>query len=80
MKTTVDLPKSLLREAQEAAREDNTTLRALIEAGLRAVLARRKQPGSFTLPDVSVDGNGRQPAFRGAGWEQIREAIYEQAG
>jgi hypothetical protein len=78
MKTTIDLPEALLRAAQQAARDDHTTLRALIEAGLRTVLAQRMRPSAFTLRDASVGGNGRQPAFRGAGWEVIREAIYEQ--
>jgi hypothetical protein len=76
MKTTVELPESLLRAAQQAAREDGTTLKALIEAGLRDVLARRTRAERFVLRDASVAGNGRQPAFRDASWEQVREAIY----
>ena len=76
MKTTVDLPESLLRAAQQAAREDSTTLKALIEAGLREVLARRAGSGRFTLRDASVGGKGRQPVFRVVSWEQVREAIY----
>ena len=76
MKTTVDLPESLLREAQEVARAANTTLRALIEDGLRAVLGRRSAKEHFTLRDASVPGNGLQPEFRGARWEQIRDQAY----
>jgi hypothetical protein len=76
MKTTVDLPDSLLREAQEAARAERTTVKALIEAGLRSVLAGRAGASTFVLRDASVDGDGRQPEFRQAGWEQVRESIY----
>jgi hypothetical protein len=76
MKTTVDLPDSLLREAQEAARADRTTLKALIEAGLRSVLARRAAASRFVLRDASLDGDGLQPEFRQAGWDQIRDTIY----
>jgi hypothetical protein len=34
MKTTLDLPDSLLREAKEIAAKQHTTLTALVEAGL----------------------------------------------
>lgn len=76
MKTTVDLPEPLIREAQQAAREDHTTLKALVEAGLRAVLDERRRAGQFLLRDAAVNGNGLQPEFRDAGWERIRDAIY----
>jgi hypothetical protein len=73
-------PEALLRAAQQRAREENTTLRALIEAGLRAVLTEREQARPFVLRDASVDGDGLQPAFRDAGWRQVREAIYGRTG
>jgi hypothetical protein len=77
METTVDLPAELLREAQELARREGTTLKALIEAGLREVLARRSAAGSrFVLRDASVGGNGLRPEFRDAGWEWIGDTIY----
>lgn len=79
MKTTVNLPDALIDEAKEAAREDDTTLTALIEAGLRMVLEHRKRSGRFVLRDASVDGNGPQPDFRGAGWERVRDAIYGES-
>lgn len=78
MKTTVNLPDELLREAQELARRERTTLKDLIETGLRTVVAQRAGESRFTLADASVDGNGLQPEFRGARWEQIRDTIYEQ--
>jgi len=77
MKTTVEIPEPLLREAQAAAREDRTTLKALIEAGLRVVLAHRASRQTFVLRDASVAGNGRQPEFREARWDHLREAIYD---
>lgn len=77
MKTTVNLPDELLREAQELARRERTTLRELIETGLRAVVRQRSSDSSFELADASVTGRGLQPAFRGASWQQIRETIYD---
>lgn len=76
MKTTIDLPEALLRAAQRAAQEDHSTLKALVEQGLRTVLAGRTTAGQFTLKDASVDGNGLRPEFSGAGWDQVRDAIY----
>lgn len=46
-KTTIELPDPLLRDAKRIAQERGITLRALVEAGLRAELARR--PPSFSL-------------------------------
>lgn len=77
IKTTVNLPDALLREAQELARRDQTTLRELIETGLRAVVKQRGNTSSFLLEDASVDGHGLQQDYRGARWDQIRDAIYD---
>ena len=76
MKTTVDLPEALVREAQDVARAEGTTLRALVEDGLRVVLERRRSAARFRLPDASVGGNGLRAEFRGAGWDDVRAAIY----
>ena len=76
MKTTVDLPDALVREAQDVARAEGTTLRALLEDGLRAVLARRHSTTRFELPDASVGGNGVRPEFRGASWDDLLAASY----
>lgn len=78
MKTTVTLPDGLLREAQELARKEGTTLKALIEAGLRSVITERSGTATFELPDASVAGNGVQPEFRDASWDQIRDAVYDR--
>jgi hypothetical protein len=80
MKTTVEIADSLAREAKNLAAREGTTLRELIEAGLRAVLKERRRQGAFRLRDVSFAGNGLRPEFRGADWERIREAAYEGRG
>lgn len=79
MKTTVNLPDELLRQAQELAREQGTTLRALIETGLRTMVEKHGRQSRFVLSDAGVDGQGLQPEFRGAGWEQLRDAAYERS-
>lgn len=80
MKTTVEIADSLLAEARRVAHEDGTTLRSLIEEGLRRVIAERSQRAPYVMPDRSVGGNGLTPEFRDAIWEQIRDAIYEGHG
>jgi hypothetical protein len=79
MKTTVNLPDELLRQAQEVAHRERTTLKELIEAGLRSVLAEHgRTEAGFALEDASVDGRGLQPEFQGADWGQLRDVIYQR--
>jgi hypothetical protein len=78
MKTTVELPDALLLGAKRYAAAHGQTLKEVIEAGLRDVLAS--------------DRSGRRPfrlkrgAFQGKGlaqdldWKQIRGKIYEGRG
>lgn len=77
MKTTVNLPDELLREAQQLARREGTTLKDLIETGLRSVVRQRTGGSDFQLKEASVDGRGLQKEFRGAEWNEIRDAIYQ---
>lgn len=81
MKTTIDIPDALLAEAQELARRQGTTLKALTTEGLRKVLAEKKaKKKPFKLRDVSFGGDGLTEEFKNASWEQIRDAIYEGRG
>ena len=80
MKTTVEIPNSLLEEARKVAAEEGTTVRALIEQGLRRILAERKKTGSYRLRKATFKGEGLQPGVAGASWERIREIIYEGRG
>ena len=80
MKTTVDISDSLLAEARKVAAREGVTLRVLIERGLCAVLRETQSKSPFRLRRASVAGNGLQPEFSGAGWEDIRDAIYRGRG
>jgi hypothetical protein len=64
MRTTVDLPAELLREARQRAAEEGTTLTALLSEGLRLRLGgghtRRRRRRA--LP-VSKVGGGLQPGI-----------------
>ena len=80
MKTTVDIADPLLDAARKIASRDGTTLRALIEQGLRYVVEETSRQNSFKLGDGSFKGEGLQPEFAEAGWDEIRRAIYEGHG
>ena len=80
MKTTVEISDSLADEAKAVALREKTTLRALIEAGLRHVLRDRRRRARFRLRDASFRGRGLQPEFRDGDWQHIRQAAYEGRG
>ena len=59
MKTTLDISDGLLIEAKAIAQRDGTTMRSLVEEGLRVILAsRKKAPKPFKLRDGSVGRKG----------------------
>lgn len=80
MKTTVEIADRLLEDARRAAEKDKTTVRALIEEGLRHVLKARRSNQPFRLRDGSFKGKGLQPGIREGDWEEIRRLIYEGHG
>ena len=78
-KTTLDISDPLLRDAKKLAAAEGTTLRALVEQGLRNVVADRKRGQSFRLRKASFRGQGLNPDLEG-GWQQIRDLSYEGRG
>jgi predicted amino acid racemase len=79
IKTTVEIADSLLEAAKKVAARRGTTLRTLVESGLRRVLEEDERE-AFRLRDASVTGRGLQPEFQDAGWSEIRDAAYESRG
>ncbi len=78
MKTTVEIPDALFREAKRYAVEHELTFREVVETGLRAVIERPaagKKP--FKLKDGSVNGKGMVKDYT---WPEIRAMIYEGRG
>lgn len=78
MKTTVDISEPVLREARKLASREGTTLRSLIEEGLRRILTERKRKSAFRLRLVTAGGRGLRPELRDANWDEIRELSYER--
>jgi hypothetical protein len=77
MKTTVEIADALLEEAKQVASKEDTTLRKLLEEGLRRTLADRKRRRKFRLRRASFKGKGLQSGGR---WERLRDLIYEGRG
>ena len=81
MKTTIDIADSILESARAAASREGTTLRALVEEGLRAVLGKhRAKAARFRLRDASFKGRGVQPGVEPGDWARIARATYEGRG
>lgn len=74
MKTTMEINDELLKRAREVSRRENTTLRALVEQGLRQVL-RVHRSGSPQRPRLQVFSGktGFTEAFQSADWSAIKD-------
>ena len=80
MKTTVELPDDLLRQARRVALTEQTTVKALLEQGLRLVVANRKRGGGFSLRRASFRGDGLAAGRSLQDWASIRDVIYSERG
>ena len=80
MKTTIEISDALLEDAKKTAARENTTLRALVERGLREVIAQRKRRPRFRLRKATFKGKGLSADARGGDWNRLRELSYEGRG
>lgn len=80
MKTTLEISDPLLREARKLAARERTTLRALVEQGLRRVVTERQRRPAFRLRKASFKGRGLRLEFQDATWERVRDIAYEGRG
>jgi hypothetical protein len=80
MKTTVQIPDNLFEELRSQAHQEQTSMKELVQEGLRKLLSERKQRKRFRLRKATFKGHGLQPSLKGASWNQIREMSYEGRG
>ena len=73
MKTTIEITDQLLEAAKSVARRDRTTVRALVEEGLRHVVGSRSPRSTkrFVLRNASVRGRGIRPEAAALTFEQL---------
>jgi hypothetical protein len=79
VKTTIDIADDLLKRSQQLAKREGSTLRAVMEEGLRLVLKDRRMPASRPFRFPTFGTGGRDAEFREADWEKIRTTIYSEA-
>ena len=77
MKTTIEISDALFEAAKRQARRKGTTLRALVEQGLRRVLQDSASESRFRLERRSFGGSGRVSEGE---WPETRDAIYKGRG
>ncbi|MPQ97344.1 DUF2191 domain-containing protein [Modestobacter sp. I12A-02628] len=76
MKTTIDIADALFAEAKAEAERRGTSLRSLVEDGLRQLLDRRSQDEPFVLQDLSVGGRGIRAEYLAGGHDAFLDAAY----
>ncbi len=75
IKTTIDIADALLEAAKKRARDENCTLRQLVEDGLRKVLEETpKTP--FRMREIEPLHGELQPGITYGDWETLRDIIY----
>jgi len=80
MKIKLEISDPLLREARKMAARKRTTLRVLVEQGLRRVVAEKKRKSPFRLRKASFKGRGLRRELADAGWDQLRDVAHEGRG
>jgi len=82
MRTTVELSDAILRSVKALAQKRHTTVRAMIEEGLRLVLERESRASRerFTLEDCSYGTGGMVDGLDESSWAEIRDLSYKGRG
>jgi hypothetical protein len=80
MKTTIQIPDSLFEDLRALARREQTTMKDLMQEGLRRIISERKQRSRFHLRKATFKGRGLQPEINGLSWDEIRAKSYEGRG
>ena len=76
MKTTLDIRDELLARAKRHALATGRPLRAVVEEGLRQVLAAPRVRRPYRLPDLSTGNAGGADPLEAYSWQDLRAMIY----
>ena len=80
VKTTIEIADDLFQRAQQLAKEEKTTFRALTEEGLRLVL-KEKATRKSKLPPLKTGGRGwLTDEFKDKSWQEIIDESYRGRG
>ena len=76
MKTTLDIHDELLARAKRHAKKTGRPLRAVVEDGLRQVLAAPSSRNRYRLPDLSTGHASAEDPLEVYSWQDLRGLIY----
>jgi hypothetical protein len=76
MKTTIDIADDLLLRAKELAKENNITLRSLIERGLADVLDANAEIQKKEIVLPTFGGSGVDPEYEKLSSDEKVEVMY----
>ena len=76
MKTTLDIHDELLIRAKRHAKKTGRPLRAVVEDGLRQVLAASPSQSRYRLPDLSTGHAGAEDPLEVYSWQDLSGLIY----
>ncbi len=76
MKTTFEISDALLARVKRHAQRTGRPVRALVEDGLRLVLAAESQAPRYHLEDLSVGDPGADNPLERLSWSELRAEIY----
>lgn len=80
MKTTLDIHDELLARAKRHARETGRPLRAVVEDGLRHVLAPGAPRRGYKLPDLRTGDPDATDPLEQYSWPELHDMIYGDPG
>jgi hypothetical protein len=80
MRTSVEIPDPLLRQAKRAARERGTTVRQLLLEGLRSVLGREQHARRHRVKDLSFGEGGLAGGLSWSDAERLDALVYGDRG
>lgn len=76
MKTTVEISDALFARAKRHARQHGSSLRALVEEGLRRVLDDVRAKPTYKMRDRSAGRASDANPLETMSWQDLRDKIY----
>ena len=78
MRTTLELPDTLFKKAQQLARKRGVPFRALVAEALQKLLKSEGPAKPYRLPDTTFGGDGLVDGLPDLQWERIRHLVYDE--
>ncbi len=79
MRTTIEINEALARQVRALMAERKTTLRALVEEGLRRIVEESRAAEPFRLRDASTGEGGLAEGVDDASWDTFSRFLYPRA-